>query len=184
MVSDEHGGLVRAIREQFNQVIWQRCQVHFARNILGVTPRKLRKELGKALTDLFNSPTLKQAYARKQALLETYSDTCPKAMETLDRGFDDATAVYALPEAYRKRLRTSNLIERTNEEIRRRERVIRIFPNTASMTRLIGALLMEFHEKWQGGRSYLNMTDYRLDCEQARAEAEQCRRELSEGVVA
>jgi putative transposase len=78
----------------------------------------------------------------------------------LEAGFDDATAVLVLPERYRKRLRTTNGIERLNEEIRRRERVIRIFPNRESVVRLIGALLMEMDEKWSSGKRYLDMTEY------------------------
>ena len=81
-------------------------------------------------------------------------------MAALEAGFDDATAVLVLPERYRKRLRTTNGIERLNEEIRRRERVIRIFPNRESVVRLIGALLMEMDEKWSSGKRYLDMTEY------------------------
>jgi len=81
-------------------------------------------------------------------------------MAVLEAGFDDATAVLVLPERYRKRLRTTNGIERLNEEIRRRERVIRIFPNRESVVRLIGALLMEMDEKWSSGKRYLDMTEY------------------------
>jgi transposase-like protein len=80
-------------------------------------------------------------------------------MEILEEGFDDVMAVMTLPEKYRKRLRTSNSIERLNEEIRRRDRVIRIYPNEASAIRLIGALLIEQDEKW-ASRKYLDMEDY------------------------
>ncbi|MGI6189440.1 MAG: transposase, partial [Caldicoprobacteraceae bacterium] len=83
-----------------------------------------------------------------------------KATAILDEAFDDITAVLALPLKYRKRLRTTNSVERLNQEIRRRERVIRIFPNTASVIRLMGALLMEQDERWQTGRKYFNMQLY------------------------
>jgi len=78
----------------------------------------------------------------------------------LEQGFDDVMAVMNLPIKYRKRLRTSNSIERLNQEIRRRERVIRIFPNEASLLRLIGALLMEVDERWSSGKKYLLMEEY------------------------
>ena len=81
-------------------------------------------------------------------------------MQVLEMGFDDATAVLMLPEKYRKRLRTTNAVERLNGEIRRRERVIRIFPNRESVVRLIGALLMELDDKWSTGKKYLDMTEY------------------------
>ncbi len=83
--------------------------------------------------------------------MQTYASRAPKALATLETGFDDATAVLALPEPYRRRLRTSNGMERLNEEVRRRERVIRIFPNRESTIRLLGAVLMERHEQWSNG---------------------------------
>ena len=89
-----------------------------------------------------------------------YESKAPKAIKLLDEAFDDITAVLTLPLKYRKRLRTTNGIERLNEEIRRRERVIRIFPNEASVIRLMGALLMEQDEKWQTGHKYFEMDLY------------------------
>jgi transposase-like protein len=98
----------------------------------------------------------------------------------LDEAFDDVMAVLSLPPGYRKRLRTTNSIERLNEEIRRRERVIRIFPNEASITRLIGALLLDHHERWISGKAYFSMGDYLfakdssgLACAQANPEQQQ-----------
>ncbi|MCY0899949.1 MAG: transposase, partial [Firmicutes bacterium] len=93
-------------------------------------------------------------------VVEEYGDKAPKAIKVLEDGFDDMTAVLVLPERYRKRLRTTNGVERLNEEIRRRDRVIRIYPNRASALRLIGALLMEIDEKWQTGYQYFDMADY------------------------
>ena len=92
--------------------------------------------------------------------LRAYADKAPKVTHVLEEGFDDVTAVLALPERYRRRLRTTNSVERLNEEIRRRERVIRIFPNRQSALRLLGALLMEMDEKWTTGHRYLDMQDY------------------------
>ena len=92
--------------------------------------------------------------------MKAFEEKAPKAMRILESGFDDATAVLAFPERYRKRLRTTNSVERLNEEIRRRERVIRIFPNRKSVIRLLGALLMEQDEKWASGRKYLDMEEY------------------------
>ena len=89
-----------------------------------------------------------------------YQSKAPAAVATLERGFDDATAVLALPAPYRKRLRTTNGVERRHEEIRRRERVIRIFPNRASVIRLVGALLLEQDEVWTTGKRYFEMAAY------------------------
>ena len=102
-----------------------------------------------------------EVHSHVQAILEApHEDRAPKAMSILEAGFYDASAVLSLPEKYRKRLRTTNSIERLNEEIRRRERVIRIFPNRESVIRLLGALLMEQDEKWTTGKKYFDMEEY------------------------
>ena len=171
VVSDNHGGLKKAIQRQFHGAGWQRCQTHFSKNLLDKTPKKLQAEIKTGLNDLYNAPDLKQAKARKQQLLESYQDQAPKAMALLDDSFDEITAVFALPDAYRKRLRTTNSIERLNEELRRRERVIRIFPNDNSLIRLIGAVLMEHHEKWMTGKKYFTMDRYFEERDEARKKA-------------
>ncbi|MCS3917251.1 transposase-like protein [Caldanaerobacter subterraneus subsp. tengcongensis MB4] len=108
----------------------------------------------------FEAPDPRTARMLLNQVLDEYRDKAPKAMEILEEGFEDAIAVLELPEPYRRRLRTTNMLERLNEEIRRRERVIRIFPSRESGIRLIGALLMEQDEKWASGRKYLDMTEY------------------------
>ena len=158
--SDDHKGLVKAALEQFVGSTWQRCQTHFSRNMLDRVPKKKRSEVKVLLTDLYNSPDLETAKSRKEALMRDLELIAPKAAETLDLGFDDVTAVFSIPERYRKRQRTTNSVERLNEELRRRERVIRIFPNEDSMTRLMGALLLEQHEQWAVGKKYHDMADY------------------------
>ena len=160
IVSDQHSGLVKAIRTHYQGVTWQRCQTHFMRNILDKTPKALKEELYPKLRAILDAPDLQTARLLFSKTVETYQDKIPKAMETLENGFDDATAVLMLPEKYRKRLRTTNAMERLNQEIRRRERVIRIFPNRESLVRLIGALLIEFDEKWASGRRYLDMAEF------------------------
>lgn len=147
IVSDDHGGLVRAIRRNFQGVTWQRCQTHFMRNILDATPKSLQDEIHSRIRPILEAPDAKTARMLLEKVLEEYETKAPKAMAVLEAGFEDVTAVLALPEKYRKRLRTTNPMERLNEEIRRRERVIRIFPNRESAIRLIGALLMETDEK-------------------------------------
>ena len=109
---------------------------------------------------LFSAVNLDKAYEIKEEMMALFWEKIPKAVKVLDEGFDDVTAVFSWPERFRKRLRTSNSIERLNEEIRRRERVIRIFPNEQSIIRLLGALLIEQHEKWSTGKKYFDMTDY------------------------
>jgi putative transposase len=109
---------------------------------------------------MYDSPDMEATCERRDSLLLFLEEVSPQAATLLDEAFSDVMANLSLPARYRKRLRTTNSIERLNEEIRRRERVIRIFPNEASITRLIGALLLEHHEKWISGRAYLDMDDY------------------------
>jgi len=160
VVSDDHKGLVKAIRTHFQGVTWQRCQTHFMRNIIDATPKSLRDELYPHLRAILDAPNIDAARLLLNQTLGVFEKKAPKAMQVLEMGFDDATAVLVLPEKYRRRLRTTNAVERLNEEIRRRERVIRIFPNRESVVRLIGALLMELDDKWTTGKKYLDMAEY------------------------
>lgn len=160
VISDNHSGLVRAIRTQFQGVTWQRCQTHFLRNILDATPKRLQKELHERVKMILHAPDKELARQLLPGLIADYGQPAEKAITILESGFEDATAVMALPAAYRQRLRTTNSVERLNEEIRRRERVIRIFPNRDSADRLIGAILMEHSEKWLSGKRYLDMAEY------------------------
>jgi putative transposase len=159
-VSDDHRGLVKAVRTHFQGVVWQRCQTHFIRNIMDVTPKYIREELYPHLQAILDAPDIDTARLLLNQTLETFEKKAPKAMQVLEMGFDDATAVLELPVKYRRRLRTTNAVERVNEEIRRRERIIRIFPNRESAVRLIGALLMELDDKWSSGKKYLDMNEY------------------------
>ena len=160
VVSDNHAGLVKAVGEQFCGATWQRCQTHFSRNLLDKVPKKHRPAIHTRLRDMYDSPDMQAAHERRDSLLSSLDEISPQAATLLDEAFSDVMAVLALPPRYRKRLRTTNSIERLNEEIRRRERVIRIFPNAASITRLIGALLIEHHEKWISGKTYFRMDEY------------------------
>lgn len=160
ITSDDHGGLRKAIRKHFSTAVWQRCQTHFSKNMLDKTPKKMQPEIKQALEDMYNAPDMKKAKARKLQIMEQFEKNAPKAVQLLDESFDDVTAVFHLKGKYRKRLRTSNSIERLNEELRRRERVIRIFPNEESLIRLMGAVLIEQHEKWVSGKKYFDMKEF------------------------
>ncbi len=160
VVSDDHGGLVKAVRVQFQGATWQRCQTHLARNVLDAAPKALHDELHARIRAIFEAPDLETARTLLDKLVSEYAQRAPAAVATLERGFDDATAILALPAPYRKRLRTNNGLERLNEEVRRRERVIRIFPNRESVIRLLGAVLSELDEQWTTGHRYLEMAAY------------------------
>lgn len=160
VVSDQHAGLVEAAKKHFQGATWQRCQVHLMRNILGFCSVRHRKEVAEKAKLVFQAPDMEEARRRRDEFIEAFEKKTPKAVACLEEAFDDAMAVMALPEKYRKRLRTTNMQERLNEEVRRRERVIRIFPNDESAWRLIGALLAEQNEQWQS-RRYLDMDEFK-----------------------
>ena len=159
VISDQHGGLVEAAARHFQGASWQRCQVHLMRNILGQCSPRLRADVAQSAKLIFQAPDMDEAKRRLCEFVERFQKTAPRAVECLEAGFEDAMAVMSLPEKYRKRLRSTNMLERLNEEIRRRERVIRIFPNDDSALRLIGALLAEQNELWQE-RRYLDMDEF------------------------
>lgn len=159
VISDDHGGLTKAVAKHFQDASWQRCQVHLMRNVLGSCSSRVRAEVAAAAKLVFNAPDRDEAKRRLVEFSERFEKTATKSVACLQAGFEDAMTVMELPEKYRKRLRSTNMQERLNEEIRRRERVIRIFPNDASALRLIGALLAEHHETWQE-RRYLDMDQF------------------------
>lgn len=160
VASDHHGGLVKAVETQFQGVMWQRRQTHFTRNILDACPKQLQAELHSQLRVIWEAPDMETARQMLKRVIDGFGTKAPRAVNILEEGFDDAVAVLNLPEQYRKRLRTTNGIERLNEEVRRRERVIRIFPNVESAERLLGALLMEKDEAWSTDRQYFDMRAY------------------------
>lgn len=141
-------------------LVHHRCQVHLDSNVLGRTPRHLRGTMAEGLKRIFRAETATDARSAFGDLVEMLAGKTPRAMEVLENGLDDSLTVLELPEKYRRRLRTTNMAERLNDEVRRRENVIRIFPNEASAQRLIGALLAEQHEVWFTGKCYFFMTEY------------------------
>ena len=159
IASDNHKGLVKAIKKHFQGATWQRCQTHFSRNILDKTPKKHQPEIKKYLQSIYQARDIDEARRLLSETLEAFEVLAPKAMTTLEEGFEDVMAVMSLPEKYRKRLRTTNSVERLNQEVRRRDRVIRIYPNEASVIRLLGSVLIEQDEKWSS-RKYLDMDEY------------------------
>jgi len=159
LISDDHAGLTEAASKYFQGASWQRCQVHLMRNILGQCANKHRADVAAGAKRVLQATDMAEAKRHLAEFIERFAKTAPKSVACLEDGFEDAMAVMALPEKYRKRLRSTNMQERLNEEVRRRERVIRIFPNDESALRLIGALLAEKNEVWQE-RKYLDMDEF------------------------
>lgn len=150
MISDAHEGLKSAINSCFTGAGWQRCTVHFIRNITSKMPKKDSEEARALVKSIFYAKDLDHARELRNTFCDTYrkQKKYEKAVECLDKGFDDATQYFSFTEdnAIRKRIKSTNALERINNEIKRRTNVIRIFPNDSSALRLIGALLMDYAE--------------------------------------
>lgn len=146
ITSDAHDGIIHAIGKIFPDVPWQRCQMHFTRNILDKAPKKYQADIHANLNRMYNSSTIEEARKVRDEIIEEYQEVAEKAMECLDEGFESVMTVMFLPESMRRYFRTSNHLERLNLEIKRRSKVIGIFPNDASMLRLIGSVLIEQNE--------------------------------------
>ena len=144
--SDAHLSIRHAMGIEYPETVWQRCQFHFTRNILDAAPKQYRAGLEQELRELFNCETAALARKRRDEILNDYSSVAEKAMEILDNGFEDAITVMMLPREMRRPLRTSNQLERLNGELKRRSDVIRIFPNPASVIRLMGAVTIDYNQ--------------------------------------
>lgn len=160
LVSDDHAGLVKAAQRAFQGVRWQRCQVHLQRNVLGHTPKYLRAQMAAGLRRILQAEDAATARATFMAVAATLDGQADRALTVLEEGLEDALAVLVLPEKYQMRLRTTKGMERLHEEMRRRERVIRIVPNEASAVRLVGIWLAEQHAMWSTGKRYCDMAEY------------------------
>ena len=147
VISDAHKSILRAITKTYPDAAWQRCQVHFVRNILNETPTRFKEGLKTELRRMFNASTIEEARSLREEIISDYSPVAPKAVEMLDKGFEDAMTVMHLPEWMRTKLRTSNWIERLNREFKRRFDVIQVFPNADSVLRLMGALAIEYNDQ-------------------------------------
>jgi transposase-like protein len=157
VTSDDHAGLRAAIARHFQGAGWQRCQVHFARNAQGMVGSKHRARLADDLRTIFAAPDATQARARARECAERWRRSHPAVAAKLEEGLEDCLACYEAPAAHRARVRTTNGLERLNQELKRRTRVVRIFPNRAALLRLVTALAMEQSEEWVSGRRYLDM---------------------------
>jgi transposase-like protein len=158
ITSDAHAGLKEALAARLTGVPWQRCQFHLAKNALAYVPRpSMQPEVSASLRAVFDAPDRIEAERQLDLAVKKYRATAPKLAEWLESAVAEGLTVFDLPAAHRRRLRTSNMLERLNEEIKRRTRVAGLFPNEASALRLVSAVLMEISEDWEAGRRYLTM---------------------------
>jgi putative transposase len=157
VVSDDHPGLRRAIREGLPNALWQRCYVHFLRNALDYLPRKADDDCLTELRWIYERRTGQEARQDLRAWLSRWEGRYPKLCQWVEDNIEETLTFYALPLAHHKHLKSTNLLERFNEELKRRTLVVRIFPHAASCLRLSRALAVEMHENWIEATRYLNM---------------------------
>jgi putative transposase len=163
VVSDDHEGLKAAVSRHFQGASWQRCQVHYTRNLLGMVGHPRRKELAADLRAIFAATSREQALQIASSVAEKWRSGkgATKVADHLDEHIEECLSCLAFPESHRRRLRTTNGLERLNQEIKRRTRVVRIFPNREACLRLVTALAVEHSEEWLTGRRYLDMEELR-----------------------
>jgi transposase-like protein len=160
-ISDDHPGLKKAIAEVLPEAAWQRCYVHFLRNALDYLPRKANDDCLVELRWLYDRRDLEEARRDLAAWLARWQERYPKLCLWVESNIEETFTFYRLPREHHKHLKSTNLLERLNEELKRRTHVIRIFPNEASCLRLVRALAVEQHEEWLEGARYLDMEPLR-----------------------
>jgi transposase-like protein len=158
VVSDDHAGLKRAIEEVLTEASWQRCYVHFLRNALDYLPRKADDDCLQELRWIYDRRDIQEAERDLASWIGKWQGRYPKLVDWVEANIGQTLSFYRLPRAHHKHLKSTNMLERLNEEIKRRTRVVRIFPNTESCLRLVRALCVETHETWLEDSRYLNMS--------------------------
>ena len=155
-ISDAHEGLKAARKAVFPSVPWQRCQFHLQQNAQAYVPKQeMKKKVAADIRSIFTAPTVAEAQRLLGQLLERYEKSAPRLTAWAEKNIPEGLTVFQFPSEHWRRIRTSNVLERVNQEIRRRTRVATIFPNEASCLRLVSAVLMEISEDWETGRIYL-----------------------------
>lgn len=160
IVSDGHSGLEQARKACFPGIAWQRCQFHLMQNAMHYVPKvSMRTDVAQDLRNVFNAPDRHQADQLLDQLVKKYSESAPDLSTWMESNIPEGLTVFELPASHRRRLRTTNMLERLNQEIKRRTRVATLFPNEASLLRLVSAVLTETSDEWETGKIYLTMNN-------------------------
>ena len=158
VTSDDHKGLKAALQARMTGVLWNRCQCHIQQNAQAYVPKKdMREGVAAAIRNIFNAYDMQEAEDRLKRMIEIYRKKAPALVKWAEENIPEGLTVFKLPASHRRRLRTTNCVERVNQEIKRRTRVARLFPNEESLLRLVSAVLSEMSEEWETGKTYLNM---------------------------
>jgi putative transposase len=161
VVSDDHSGLRAAIREVLPEAAWQRCYVHFLRNALDYVPRRVDDDCLQELRWFYDRRQLAEVRRDLAAWLVKWQGKYPKLCSWVEENIEETLTYYRLPLPHHKHMKSTNMLERLNQELKRRTHVVRIFPNTESCLRLVRALAVEAHENWLEAIRYLNMEHLR-----------------------
>ncbi len=158
VVSDDHAGLKRAIGEVLPEAAWQRCYVHFLKNALDYLPRRADDDCLQEFGGIYDRRDSQEAQRDLAAWIAKWAGKYPKLVDWMETNIGETLTFYRLPRQHHKHLKSTNMLERLNEEIKRRTRVVRIFPNAESCLRLVRTLCVETHEAWLEDSRYLNMS--------------------------
>ncbi len=160
VVSDDHAGLKAARKAVFGGIPWQRCQFHLQQNAQSYVPRKdMQKEVAEDIRVIFNAPDRATTEEYLKKVVNKYQKTASKLADWIESNLPEGLTIFSFPAGHRRLIRTTNGLERLNHEIRRRTRVVSIFPNEASCLRLVRAILIETSDEWEGGKIYLDLQE-------------------------
>ena len=158
IISNDHSGMEAARKATFSGAPWQRCQFHLQQNVQSYVPKVgMRIEVAEDVRTIFDAQDRFTAESYLKNTVKKYARIAPKLADWMEINLPDGFSVFAFPRSHQKRLRTSNTLERLSQEIKRRTRVVRVFPNEDACLRLVSAVLMEFSEEWEYGKIYLNL---------------------------
>ena len=161
-ISDAHQGLKKAVSQVFSGASWQRCRVHFMRNLLAHIPKRDKSAVADAVRMIFDQPDRYSASAQLQWLVQNLGSHYPEAAKLLSEAEEDILMYKSFPRAHWRRIHSTNPLERLYKEIRRRTKVVGIFPDRASVFRLVGMILKETDDDWRGGRHYFQQESMEL----------------------
>lgn len=171
VISDAHRGIQGAVRKELVGTVWQRCKVHFMRNILARVPHRDKARVAEKVKQIWLQPDMKSAEKLARLIIEEYEGKYPEAMGCLEEGLEDSLQFYNFPEVDKRRISSTNVLERVNREIRRRSRVVGVFPSVSSYLRLIASYLMEYTEDWANDYAYIKPERFRQVLEGSLAQA-------------
>ena len=158
VTSDDHLGLKAALKSSFGGVAWNRCHFHLQRNAVAYVPKvRMRAKVAEDIRSILTAPSRREAERLLELTVEGYRKSASRLAEWMEGALPEGFTIFKLPIGHRRRLRTTNMLERVNKEVKRRTRVATLFPNESSLLRLVRAVLMEISEEWKTGRIYLNM---------------------------